>query len=136
MKTYLPHAQKPLTYGYPFLFQFSRSKHPFTPSFFSSLVSPPPHAHEVPSPVADQLTNEQISELKEAFSLFDKDGDGLISQIPFGFLFFLDLMFFYIFNSLHTLQNADASPSQKNGAILNLAGYGNKAKTRYERKNS
>ena len=24
----------------------------------------------------DKLTEEQISELKEAFSLFDKDGDG------------------------------------------------------------
>ncbi|CAN7136521.1 unnamed protein product [Brassica rapa subsp. narinosa] len=27
--------------------------------------------------MADQLTDEQISEFKEAFSLFDKDGDGL-----------------------------------------------------------
>lgn len=26
--------------------------------------------------MADQLTDEQISEFKEAFSLFDKDGDG------------------------------------------------------------
>ena len=25
---------------------------------------------------ADQLTEEQIAEFKEAFSLFDKDGDG------------------------------------------------------------
>ncbi|CAH2079663.1 unnamed protein product [Thlaspi arvense] len=25
--------------------------------------------------MADQLTDEQISEFKEAFSLFDKDGD-------------------------------------------------------------
>lgn len=29
--------------------------------------------------MADQLTDEQISEFKEAFSLFDKDGDGLFS---------------------------------------------------------
>lgn len=28
--------------------------------------------------MADQLTDDQISEFKEAFSLFDKDGDGLI----------------------------------------------------------
>ncbi|KAK6159002.1 hypothetical protein DH2020_006316 [Rehmannia glutinosa] len=27
--------------------------------------------------MADQLTDDQISEFKEAFSLFDKDGDGL-----------------------------------------------------------
>lgn len=26
--------------------------------------------------MADQLTDDQISEFKEAFSLFDKDGDG------------------------------------------------------------
>lgn len=30
--------------------------------------------------MADQLTEEQIAEFKEAFSLFDKDGDGT-SQI-------------------------------------------------------
>ena len=30
--------------------------------------------------MADQLIDDQISEFKEAFSLFDKDGDG---QIPF-----------------------------------------------------
>jgi hypothetical protein len=29
--------------------------------------------------MADQLTEEQIAEFKEAFSLFDKDGDGVIS---------------------------------------------------------
>ena len=28
--------------------------------------------------MADQLTDDQISEFKEAFSLFDKDGDGSI----------------------------------------------------------
>jgi hypothetical protein len=27
--------------------------------------------------MADQLTDEQIAEFKEAFSLFDKDGDGI-----------------------------------------------------------
>ena len=32
--------------------------------------------------MADQLTDDQISEFKEAFSLFDKDGDGIFSQIP------------------------------------------------------
>ena len=33
--------------------------------------------------MADQLTEEQIAEFKEAFSLFDKDGDG--KSIPFMF---------------------------------------------------
>jgi Ca2+-binding EF-hand superfamily protein len=36
--------------------------------------------------MADQLTDDQIAEFKEAFSLFDKDGDGistLISLPPF-----------------------------------------------------
>ena len=28
------------------------------------------------STMADQLTEEQIAEFKEAFALFDKDGDG------------------------------------------------------------
>ena len=30
--------------------------------------------------MADQLTEEQIAEFKEAFSLFDKDGDGTITS--------------------------------------------------------
>ena len=29
---------------------------------------------------AAQLTDEQVAEFKEAFALFDKDGDGQISQ--------------------------------------------------------
>ena len=43
-----------------------------------------PHGHtisrlsrnETITTMSDQLTEEQISEFKEAFSLFDKDGDG------------------------------------------------------------
>jgi len=31
--------------------------------------------------MADQLTDDQISEFKEAFSLFDKDGDGMFYYI-------------------------------------------------------
>ena len=34
--------------------------------------------------MADQLTEEQIAEFKEAFSLFDKDGDGAISTKELG----------------------------------------------------
>lgn len=33
---------------------------------------------------ADQLTEEQIAEFKEAFSLFDKDGDGTITTKELG----------------------------------------------------
>ncbi|RWW36310.1 hypothetical protein BHE74_00058677 [Ensete ventricosum] len=33
--------------------------------------------------MTEQLTDDQIAEFKEAFSLFDKDGDGLILSIPF-----------------------------------------------------
>jgi hypothetical protein len=31
--------------------------------------------------MADQLTDDQIAEFKEAFSLFDKDGDGTPSSL-------------------------------------------------------
>ncbi|XP_004712675.1 calmodulin-like protein 3 [Echinops telfairi] len=34
--------------------------------------------------MADQLTEEQIAEFKEAFSLFDKDGDGSITTRELG----------------------------------------------------
>ncbi|XP_040993059.1 calmodulin-7-like [Juglans microcarpa x Juglans regia] len=34
--------------------------------------------------MADQLTDDQISELREAFSLFDKDGDGCITAKELG----------------------------------------------------
>merc|ERR1711943_160548 len=37
-----------------------------------------------PNMSADQLTEEQISEFKEAFSLFDKDGDGCITTKELG----------------------------------------------------
>ncbi|CAN1346559.1 unnamed protein product [Linum perenne] len=36
--------------------------------------------------MADQLTDDQISEFKEAFSLFDKDGDGLFSDLSLSLL--------------------------------------------------
>ena len=34
--------------------------------------------------MADQLTEEQIAEFKEAFSLFDEDGDGTITTKELG----------------------------------------------------
>ncbi len=34
--------------------------------------------------MADQLTEEQIAEFKEAFSFFDKDGDGTITTKELG----------------------------------------------------
>merc|ERR1712170_172392 len=39
-----------------------------------------PNLHKM----ADQLTEEQIAEFKEAFSLFDKDGDGTITTKELG----------------------------------------------------
>lgn len=44
--------------------------------------------------MADQLTDDQISEFKEAFSLFDKDGDGIII-IPLFFCLFSILCDFF-----------------------------------------
>ena len=34
--------------------------------------------------MAEQLTEDQIAEFKEAFSLFDKDGDGTITTKELG----------------------------------------------------
>ena len=48
--------------------------------------------------MADQLTDDQISEFKEAFSLFDKDGDGMLSPqifVPFIVRVLVDLSFFF-----------------------------------------
>uniref|UniRef100_A0A4W5JTG3 Calmodulin 3b (phosphorylase kinase, delta) n=1 Tax=Hucho hucho TaxID=62062 RepID=A0A4W5JTG3_9TELE len=44
------------------------------------------HSHScfLSSSQADQLTEEQIAEFKEAFSLFDKDGDGTITTKELG----------------------------------------------------
>ncbi|EHB18285.1 Calmodulin [Heterocephalus glaber] len=42
------------------------------------------YAEDLTSPPADQLTEEQIAEFKEAFSLFDKDGDGTITTKELG----------------------------------------------------
>lgn len=36
--------------------------------------------------MGDQLTEEQIADYKEAFSLFDKDGDGVIKVADLGLL--------------------------------------------------
>jgi len=38
-------------------------------------------AHPFPLAQADQLTDEQIAEFKEAFALFDKDGDGARARL-------------------------------------------------------
>merc|ERR1712057_122264 len=48
---------------------------------FSPLVLP---SSFFPKTMADQLTEEQIAEFKEAFSLFDKDGDGTITTKELG----------------------------------------------------
>ncbi|KAG6753794.1 hypothetical protein POTOM_041793 [Populus tomentosa] len=36
--------------------------------------------------MSEQLTEEQIAEFKEAFSLFDKDGDGIVEKCDVGFV--------------------------------------------------
>ena len=42
--------------------------------------------------MAAELTDEQITEFKEAFALFDKDGDGTITTKELGTFF--SLLFF------------------------------------------
>merc|ERR1712099_106486 len=48
------------------------------------LTPNPPTSKMSGSAEADQLTEEQIAEFKEAFSLFDKDGDGTITTKELG----------------------------------------------------
>jgi len=50
----------------------------------SSISQDIPHFYPSISAMADQLTEEQIAEFKEAFSLFDKDGDGTITTKELG----------------------------------------------------
>ncbi|KAG7508798.1 calmodulin-like [Solea senegalensis] len=47
-------------------------------------LPPQTNKHTTPTDMADQLTEEQIAEFKEAFSLFDKDGDGTITTKELG----------------------------------------------------
>ena len=49
----------------------------------SNACSPPGPLDPSPS-TADQLSEEQIAEFKEAFSLFDRDGDGTITTKELG----------------------------------------------------
>ena len=44
--------------------------------------------------MAAELTDEQITEFKEAFALFDKDGDGTITTKELGAFFPLFFFFF------------------------------------------
>lgn len=46
--------------------------------------------------MADKLTEEQVQEFKEAFSLFDKDGDGTISTKELGTGFVSFFPFFFV----------------------------------------
>ena len=50
--------------------------------------------------MADQLTDDQISEFKEAFSLFDKDGDGISSSLRSSFLTMEMVFFCFAFSLL------------------------------------
>jgi Ca2+-binding EF-hand superfamily protein len=43
--------------------------------------------------MAAELTDEQITEFKEAFALFDKDGDGTITTKELGAFF---VLFFFL----------------------------------------
>ena len=43
-----------------------------------------PGLARIDTAMADQLTEEQIAEFKEAFSLFDKDGDGTVTTKELG----------------------------------------------------
>ena len=60
--------------------------------------------------MAEQLTEDQISEFKEAFSLFDKDGDGTITTKELGTV--MRLVIAYLKNSHGTNVVFDRSLGQ------------------------
>jgi hypothetical protein len=62
--------------------------------------------------MAEQLTEEQIAEFKEAFSLFDKDGDG-----NFFFFFFFSTLIYLLFSKYFILLYT------VNGAFGNSNGF-------------
>ena len=57
---------------------------PFRGAAESQPQPPPLGFHPSAGTTADSLTEEQIAEFKEAFSLFDKDGDGTITTKELG----------------------------------------------------
>lgn len=67
--------------------------------------------------MADQLSDDQISEFKEAFSLFDKDGDGLISFISSSFSF---ISYIIVFNFASYCLIRDGFPSFASDLVLGI----------------
>ncbi|MFQ6651214.1 hypothetical protein Gotur_022081 [Gossypium turneri] len=68
--------------------------------------------------MADQLTDEQISEFKEAFSLFDKDGDGPLSFS----LFFFALLLQYLFVAFILILAAGCITTKELGTVMRSLG--------------
>ncbi|RHN66621.1 putative EF-hand domain pair protein [Medicago truncatula] len=77
-----------LGYGYRvYIYSIPLSNFPHLLFYFSfslSISQTQTNAFLSPPPMADQLTDDQIAEFKEAFSLFDKDGDGCITTKELG----------------------------------------------------
>ena len=66
--------------------------------------------------MADQLTEEQIAEFKEAFSLFDKDGDGTITtKVPRELRFVVLLQYSFFFSFVLVADVASRHSSQGTG---------------------
>ena len=64
--------------------------------------------------MAAELTDEQITEFKEAFALFDKDGDGTITTKELGAFF--PLFFFFLKEFLvgkESVNKIESASSQK-----------------------
>ncbi|CAJ1947730.1 unnamed protein product [Sphenostylis stenocarpa] len=73
--------------------------------------------------MADQLTDDQISEFKEAFSLFDKDGDGSRSLMLSVFDCILKIAVFVDRSLIRKLQDSDCCITTKElGTVMRSLG--------------
>jgi hypothetical protein len=71
--------------------------------------------------MAAELTDEQITEFKEAFALFDKDGDGTITTKELGAFFPLFFFFLKEFLGKESVNKIESASSQRLSLSLSFS---------------